>query len=90
MPIAARKKCQSFINIIADEVGKLQAVAARLEAVRTAFQTQSVDATGTALDGHLTDVSNWIDGVSASANSAVATGFVAHRVDSHNALALED
>ncbi len=90
MPIAARKKCQSFINVIADEVEKLQAVAARLEAVGAAFQSQSVDATGTALEGHLTEISDWIDGVAASANSAVATGFVAHRVPTHNACSLED
>jgi len=90
MPIAASKKCQSFINVIAEEVEKLQAVAARLEACRQAFESQGVDATGTPLEGHLTEISGWIDAVGASANSAVATGFVAHRIPTHNACALED
>ena len=89
MPIAARKKCQSFINVIADEVEKLQAVAARLQACRTAFQSQSVDAVGTPLESHLTEVSTWIDAVAADAGSTVATGFIAHRIDTHNACALE-
>lgn len=90
MPIAASKKCQSFINVIADEVETLQAIAARLEACRTAFQSQGVDAAGTPLDGHLPSVSTWIDAVAASANSAVATGFIAHRIPTHTARALED
>ncbi len=90
MPISDKKKVQSLINIVADEVDKLKAVAERLEALRTAFQAHNPDVTGTPLEGHVADVAAWTDAVRAVADDAVANGFLAHRVPTHRGKALGD
>ena len=90
MPIADSKKAQTFINIAAAEVAKLQASATRLAALRTAWQSHSPDATGTPLDGNVVAVSNWIDDVISASNNAVANGLVAHVVSSHRSKAMGD
>lgn len=88
MPIADKKKCQTFINVVAEEVVKLQAVADRLEALRTLWTTHNPDTVGTPLDGHLGTVSAWIDDVRAVADNGVANGFIANVVESHRNKAL--
>lgn len=78
MPILDKKKCQHLIDRIAEEVVLLKAIGIRLAALRTAYQDQSVDATGTPLDGHVATVSNWIDDIVTAGNNAVANGFIAN------------
>ena len=89
MPISDKKKCQTLINRCASAVDQLQAMASQLEALRSAYQAQSVDPTGTPLDGHIVVVSEWIDDVRAVADNAVANGLQAHRVPTHRNNALE-
>ena len=84
-----KKKVQSLINLIADEVELIQGATDRLEALRTKYVAQSVDATGTPLDGNVTAVSNWIDDVRTVADAAIATGFIQHRVPTHRGTALD-
>lgn len=86
--VADTKKCQTLINICAEKVLELTAIATRLESLRTAYQVQSVDPTGTPLDGHVAQVSTWIDAVRAVADSAVANGFIANVVPTHRNQAL--
>ena len=88
MPIADTKKVQTMINIVADEVEKIKTAATRLNQLRSLFMAAGVDVAGTPLEGHLTDVSDWIDAIDAAANAAVPNGFIANRVPSHRAKAL--
>ena len=88
MPIADKKKCQTMINIVAQEVQKLQASATRLDTLRSLFVAHAPDTTGTPLDGHLPAISNWIDSVRAAADSAVPNAFLAHVVPTHRDKAL--
>lgn len=88
MPIADTKKCATLINVAAEEVEKLKTAATRLERCRQLFQDQSVDPTGTALDGNVAQVSAWIDSVRAVADDVVANGLLAHVVPSHRNAAL--
>jgi len=83
MPISDKKKCTTLIGIACDAVRKLQAAATRLESCRTAYQTQSVDPTGTPLDGNVAAVSTWIDSVRSVADAAVPNGLLAHEVPTH-------
>ena len=83
MPIADTKKCQHLIDIVAEEVVKLKVVAARLQAVRTAFQTHNPSTVGTPLDGNVVAAGNWIDSVQTAADSAVANGFLAAKSGRH-------
>lgn len=73
-----KKKCQILINEIGLNVQELQVFAARLKVLRTAYQDQTVDPTGTPLDGTVPAVSTWIDDLDTLASSAVAVGFIAN------------
>lgn len=88
MAISDNKKVQSPINIVADEVDKLKAVATRLETLRTAFQAHNPDVTGTLLDGHVAQVSAWTDAARAVADDVVANAFLAERVPTHRGKAM--
>lgn len=88
MPVADTKKCQTLINVAAEEVIKLKATVTRLERCRQLFQDQSVDPTGTPLDGKVAQVSAWINEVRAVADSPVANALLAHVVPSHRNAAL--
>ena len=89
MPIADKKKCQTLINVAADAVVDLKAVADRLQAVQAAFVAASPSTAGTALDGNLSAIATWIASVRAAADSAVAAGLLAAKVPSHRGKALE-
>ena len=88
MAIADKKKAQTFINVSAACVVQLKAIATRLEDLRTIWQAQTPDATGTPLDGHVAQISTWIDAVRAVSDSAVPNGLLAEVVPSHRNLAL--
>lgn len=88
MPISDKKKCQTLINRCAAEAEKLKTAATLLEACRSAYQAQSVDATDTPLAGNVTAVSNWIDSVRACADAAVANAMIAAKVPTHKNNAL--
>ena len=82
------KRCQTLINITAEEAGKVRSAATRLEACRAAFVAHRVDPTGTPLQGNVAAVSNWIDDVSAAADAAVVTALINNVVPSHRNAAL--
>jgi len=88
MSIHDKKKCQTLINVAAEEVMRLKTAATRLERCRQLFQEQSVDSAGTALEAHVAQISTWIDAVRAVADGAVANGLLAHVVPSHRNAAL--
>lgn len=90
MAIADKKKCQTMINLCAEEVQKLQTIAARLNTLRTAFITHSPETTGTALEGKTTAVSSWIDAVISTSTNAVANGLIAAAVTTHRGKVLGD
>ena len=90
MPISDKKKCQTLINLVGQKCQTLQAIADELKAYRAAYIAQSVDPTGTPLDGKVSAVSTWIDNVDTAANAAVADGFIANIVPSHRNKALGD
>ncbi len=88
MPIADTKKCQTLINLCAADCQRLQEIHTRLVAYRAVYQAQGVDPTGTPLEGHVGQVSAWIDEIGAVANNAVANGLIAAAVPSHRNEAL--
>lgn len=88
MPISDKKKCSTFIGVASAEVLKLKSAADRLEHLRSLWQQHMPDTTGTPLDGHVAQISAWIDNVRAVADAAVPNGLVEHRVPSHRNMAL--
>ncbi len=87
MAIADIKKVQTFINVAAQAAQDLDAIATKLEHLRTLWTSHNIDPTGTALDGNVAAVSTWIDAVRAVADSAVPNGLVQHIVPSHRSMA---
>ena len=83
MPIADSKKVQHLIDVMAEEVRKLDAVKTRLQEVRTAFTTHNPSVSGTPVDGHVSDVSAWIDSVAAVAGNVVATTIAGNESSHH-------
>jgi hypothetical protein len=90
MPISDKKKCQTLINLIGQKAIILKEIASLLESCRTAYQTQSVDPTGTPLEGKVTAASNWINDVRSVADDVVAEGFINNIVVGHKNKALGD
>ena len=60
MSRADTKKCQTLINKMAEVAETMRAGAAQLEALRTLYQDQNVDPTGTPLDGNIAADRNFI------------------------------
>jgi len=89
MPISDNKKAYALINAMAQEAARIKLAATRLKAIRTLYQDQSVDPTGTPLDGNVTAVSGWIDDVDDVATATVANAMIAAEVPSHGTHALE-
>jgi len=89
MPIANTKKCQTLINELAKVAEAQRAAAARLQLLKTAFISQNIDPTGTALAGNVALVVNWIDNIENVANSGVTAGLIAAQVPTHRNKALE-
>lgn len=71
-----RRATYTLINAAGNAALAIQAQVNILKALRTAFNTLSIDPTGTELAGQVTNVSNWIDALDTEANGAVATGMV--------------
>jgi hypothetical protein len=86
--VADTKKCQTLINLCAAECLAIKASHARLVAFRQAYQAQGVDPTGTPLEGHVGQVSAWIDAVGVVAADPVANGLIEAAVPSHRNKAL--
>ena len=84
-----KKKCQSLINEVGQKAEQLQGFVSRLKELRTAYQSQGVDPTGTPLENNVAAVKQWIDDLDTLANSAVANGFIAAVVPTHRGKALE-
>ena len=90
MPIADTKKCQTLINVIGQEAQAIQIAVAAIKAMRTKFQANDPDVTGTALEGNIAAANTWIDQLDTVANAAVANGFIANISPTHRNTALED
>ena len=88
MALSDVKKAQSLINAAAQAAKDIDAAATILEGLRTKFTAQSVDPTGTALEGNVGTVSAWIDAARAVADDPVVSGLIAAEVPSHRGEAL--
>jgi len=89
MALADTKKCQTLINLCGAAAQQLQAIATQLETYRAAYIAGGVDPSGTALEGHVTEVSDWINDIRACADDPVTAGLIAAIVPSHRNEALE-
>lgn len=89
MAVSDTKKAQTLINKCALIVQRIKGDADELVALRAAYQAQGVDPTGTPLDGHVADVSAWIDAVEGVGDNAVANGLIAAYAPTHRNKALE-
>lgn len=81
--IADSKQCQTLINVAARAAEQVQQAAATLQACRSAYMAAEPDPSGTALEGNVSAVSGWIDGVVAAAESGVATQMIAAKRPHH-------
>lgn len=90
MPVANKKKVQTLINVVCEAVDALKVADDKLGRVRAAYADQEVDPAGTALEGHVAEITGWMDDVKAAADSVVANGFLAHRAPTHRNTALGD
>jgi hypothetical protein len=89
MPIADTKKVQTMINVAADQIEIIQSAIATMKTIRTAFNTQNPDVTGTALEGNKVALSNSIDALDTEANLAIWTTITTSQVPSHQGKALD-
>lgn len=83
-----KKKCQTLINIVAEQVTLLKQASDKLQRCQAAYQDQNVDPTGTPLEGNVQAIAAWISEVESVANNAVANGFLANVVPTHRNEAL--
>ena len=90
MAVADTKKCQTLINIVAEQVKAIKAASAKLQSCRQAYVDQAVSPLGTPLDGHVNEISGWIDDVESVADNIIANEFLNHIVHTHNNKALGD
>ena len=88
MAISNKKKCQTLINIVVEQVELLKTASAKLQACRQAYIDQSVSPVSTPLDGHVAEISDWIDDVESVADNIIANGFLAYIVPTHSNSAL--
>ena len=88
--LADNKKCQTLINIAAEQVELLKIISDKLQRCRQLYEDQNVDSTGTVLEGNISAISDWIDDVNSVANNAIAEGLISHKVSTHRNKALGD
>lgn len=86
--VADTKKAQTLINAAAEEAETIKLAAARLAGLRAIYNSANVDPTGTALEGNVAAVSNWISSVQSVAAAAVANALIAAKVPTHRGRAL--
>jgi len=89
VPISDKKKCQTFINLCAAAAEQAQAAVINLKLYRAAYIAQSVDPTGTPLEGNAAAVSGWIDDMETAAGATVANAMIAAKRPTHKNQALE-
>ena len=87
--VADTKKCQTLINICAQQMTAVRAAADTMEAMRDLFVAINPDTTGTPLHGNLATLSNALTALAAEAGRAVWTQLIAAEVPSHRNKALE-
>ena len=86
---AASKQVQSLVNRAALDAQEIKAIAARLTALRTKYQTAAPSVTGTPLQGNIVTLNAWIDSVQSVAAAAVAQVMIDAYVPSHKGEALD-
>ena len=84
-----KKKVQTMVNIVGQQMIVIRAAVARIEAVKAAYQTASPDPTGTPLEGQVPTVKQAITDLAAEVGKAVWTQMIAAIVPSHRNKALE-
>ena len=90
MPISDIKKAQTFINVVGRKVATMRALRDDITAMRTKYQTQSVDPTGTPLEGNEAALNSAINSLSTALDVATFTGLINATVSTHNDNALDE
>ena len=89
MPISDKKKVQTFINVVGRKIATMRALRDDIAAMRTKYQTQSVDPTGTPLEGNEARLNSAFNTLSTQLDVAVFTGLINAVVITHNDQALD-
>jgi hypothetical protein len=89
MPVADTKRCQTMINICAEQMQIIRAAMATIQGVRDTFTALNPNTTGTPLAGNLATINNAINALSAETDKAIWTQLIAAHVPSHQNRALE-
>ena len=89
-----KKKCQTMINIMGQQILVVRAAIDTMKLVRTAFTTISPDPTGTPLEGNVLLVNAALSALDAAVNTgtnnAVWNAMIAVIVPTHRNRALEE
>lgn len=83
MPIADKKKVQTLINAIANNIETMRDAMQNIKDVRSLYTTANPDVTGTPLEGNLTTINNAINSLDTELQSVVWNGMINAKVPSH-------
>lgn len=92
--VADTKKCQTMINVMADQAQAARSALSTMKTVRDLFNAHNPDVTGTPLEGNLSYINTAINdldtALNSGANKTVWDEMIAAYVPSHRSKALEE
>ncbi len=88
MPISDKKKVQTLINRVGNDLADMRARMASINATKALYTAASPDITGTPLEGNLAAVNNALTSLETSLNLAAFTAMINAVVPSHREEAL--
>ena len=88
MAVADTKKVQSLINRVADEISAMRAGMKRITELHDKYVAQSVNPTGTPLEGNVSVLTTALTKLGTALDSNVFTALIAAKVPSHRGVAL--
>ena len=77
------KKCQTYINVLADAAADARSAIARMRAARVKFEAVNPSTTGTPLSGNVALVSGAISTLGAETDRMIWTAIIAAKVTTH-------
>ena len=88
MALSDKKKVQTFINVLGQQMEIMRGALAEIEAVKVLFTASSASETGTPLQGKLAQVTGAIPSLAAQVNKDIWTDMINAIVPSHRNKAL--
>lgn len=83
MPIADKKKVQTLINAIANNIETMRDAMQNIKDIRSLYNTANPDVTGTPLEGNLATINNAINSLDTELQGVVWNAVINAKVPSH-------